>query len=191
MDVGFDWVSMCQLGGIYTMGILAMSAQLHGLEHTMGVRRSQPFPCSFWFNRIIAEIPIVFGTYDTPGAIPPSAREVEVSEYMQGNPFQDKGQELPRLMSFLGAWVAFAKDPCMGLSEYGWPQFSFDGKCAVLLFSSPADHQIAPTLVNLALNNTVEAIFTSASPWDTSCEAPTRSELWVFGIHSYIVVQWS
>ncbi|KAL2702622.1 hypothetical protein AAEP93_006920 [Penicillium crustosum] len=90
-----------------------------------------------------SEIPIVFGTYDKSRAIPPSAREVEVSEYMQG------------------AWVAFAKDPCMGLSEYGWPPFSFD----------------EPTLINLALNNTVEAIFTSASPWDTSCEAPTRSEL--------------
>lgn len=96
---------------------------------------------------------------------------------MQGKPSQDKGQALSRLSNFLGAWVAFAKDPCMGLSEYGWPQFSFDGKCAVLLFISPADHQIAPTLVNLALNNTVEAIFTSVSPWDTSCEAPTRSEL--------------
>ncbi|KAJ5588061.1 hypothetical protein N7537_010739 [Penicillium hordei] len=86
-----------------------------------------------------SEVPLVFGTYDKSRAIPPSAREVEVSEYMQG------------------AWVAFAKDPCMGLSEYGWPQFSFD----------------EPTLINIALNNTVEAIFTSASPWDTSCEAPT------------------
>ncbi|KAJ5956537.1 hypothetical protein N7501_010816 [Penicillium viridicatum] len=92
---------------------------------------------------MIAEIPIVFGTYDKSRAIPPSAREVEVSEYMQGS------------------WVAFAKDPRMGLSEYGWPQFSFD----------------EPTLINLALNNTVEAIFTSASPWDTSCEASTRPEL--------------
>ncbi|OQD61183.1 hypothetical protein PENPOL_c018G00218 [Penicillium polonicum] len=80
---------------------------------------------------------------ETVRAIPPSAREVEVSEYMQG------------------AWVAFAKDPRMGLSQYGWPQFSFD----------------EPTLINLALNNTVEAIFTSASPWDTSCEASTRPEL--------------
>ncbi|KAJ5940611.1 hypothetical protein N7516_000779 [Penicillium verrucosum] len=90
-----------------------------------------------------SEIPIVFGTYDKFRAIPPSTREVEVSEYMQG------------------AWVAFAKDPSMGLSEYGWPQFNFD----------------EPTLVHLALNNTVEAKFTSASPWDTSCEAPIRSEL--------------
>ncbi|KAK4861826.1 hypothetical protein LT330_003861 [Penicillium expansum] len=56
-----------------------------------------------------AEIPIVFGTYDKSKAIPSSAREVEVSEYMQG------------------AWVAFAKDPRMGLRKYGWPQFSFDG----------------------------------------------------------------
>lgn len=47
------------------------------------------------------------------------------------------------------------------------------GYCSISL----TDHQIEPTLINLALNNTVEAIFTSASPWDTSCEAPTRSEL--------------
>lgn len=33
---------------------------------------------------MIAEIPIVFGTYDKFRAIPPSTREVEVSEYMQG-----------------------------------------------------------------------------------------------------------
>jgi hypothetical protein len=35
---------------------------------------------------------------------------------------------------FLGAWVAFAKDP-MGLSEYGWPEFSFDGTSFLSCFS--------------------------------------------------------
>ncbi|CAP92638.1 Pc13g15690 [Penicillium rubens Wisconsin 54-1255] len=62
-----------------------------------------------------SEIPMVFGTYNI-SAIPSSAREVEVSQYMQG------------------AWVAFAKDP-RGLSEYGWPEFSFDGISLSLSFS--------------------------------------------------------
>ena len=40
-----------------------------------------------------------------------------------------------------------------------------------------ADHKIEPRMVSLALNNTVQAIFTSSSSWDTFCEVPTRSEL--------------
>ncbi|KAJ6144042.1 hypothetical protein N7471_003495 [Penicillium samsonianum] len=89
------------------------------------------------------ETPLAFGNYDISMTIPPSAREVEVSQYIQG------------------AWVAFAKDPRTGLSNYGWPQFSFD----------------EPTMINLALNNTVQAIFTSSSSWDRSCGVPARSEL--------------
>ncbi|KAJ6072181.1 hypothetical protein N7499_010195 [Penicillium canescens] len=55
---------------------------------------------------------------------------------------------------FLGAWVAFAKNPQNGLSKYGWPQFSFD--CQTLQFCEP-------TLINLALDNTTQVVFTSAN----------------------------
>ncbi|KAJ6181332.1 hypothetical protein N7519_011793 [Penicillium mononematosum] len=78
-----------------------------------------------------SEIPMVFGNYNI-SAIPSSAREVEVSQYMQGIAWID---------DFLGAWVAFAKDP-RGLSEYGWPEFSFDGTSLFLFwFFSEADHR--------------------------------------------------
>ncbi|KAJ5749347.1 uncharacterized protein N7511_011043 [Penicillium nucicola] len=69
-----------------------------------------------------AEIPIVFGTYHLSYPRAPSAEEAEASRYLQG------------------AWVAFTKDPLHGLSQYGWPQFHFDGRslhCTVLV---PADH---------------------------------------------------
>lgn len=81
---------------------------------------------------MIGETPLAFGNYDISMTIPPSAREVEVSQYMQGNPFQDECQTLSRLTNSLGAWVAFAKDPRTGLSNYGWPQFSFDGRSPLL-----------------------------------------------------------
>lgn len=68
------------------MGISPILAQFHGLEHITGVRMDRPFPCSLNFNILSAEIPMVFGTYNI-SAIPSSAREVEVSQYMQGNPF--------------------------------------------------------------------------------------------------------
>ncbi|KAJ5950156.1 uncharacterized protein N7479_008569 [Penicillium vulpinum] len=91
-----------------------------------------------------AEIPIVFGTYNRSMTIPSSAREIEVSQYMQG------------------AWVTFARNHWTGLSRYVWSRFSFD----------------EPTLINLALNNSVQAIFTSANSWDSYCESHiTRSEL--------------
>jgi hypothetical protein len=58
---------------------------IHGLEHIMEVRINQSFSCSFDFNILTAEIPMVFGNFNI--SIPSSAREVEVSQYMQGNPF--------------------------------------------------------------------------------------------------------
>ncbi|KAJ5793437.1 hypothetical protein N7457_000036 [Penicillium paradoxum] len=64
-----------------------------------------------------SEIPLVFGNYNLSSTgIPPSTRVVEASKYIQG------------------AWVAFAKNPCTGLSKYGWPKFSFHRQSALLIF---------------------------------------------------------
>ncbi|KAJ6000555.1 hypothetical protein N7481_000964 [Penicillium waksmanii] len=59
-----------------------------------------------------SEIPFIFGTYNvsTPYSQPASKAEIETSRYMQE------------------AWVAFAKDPRHGLSNYGWPQFNFQSQ---------------------------------------------------------------
>ncbi|KAL4903072.1 hypothetical protein BDW74DRAFT_169285 [Aspergillus multicolor] len=56
-----------------------------------------------------------------------------------------------------GAWVAFAKDPHHGLTQYGWPLFSFNGS----------------TLVNLAVGNKPGAVLSSAEEWDRHCNGAT------------------
>ncbi|KAH9485674.1 Cholinesterase [Psilocybe cubensis] len=54
-----------------------------------------------------AEVPIVFGTYDTAiSAVKSTTTEVNLSKYMQK------------------AWVAFARDPANGLTNYGWPTYN-------------------------------------------------------------------
>uniref|UniRef100_A0A8H7Y5M7 Carboxylic ester hydrolase n=1 Tax=Psilocybe cubensis TaxID=181762 RepID=A0A8H7Y5M7_PSICU len=56
---------------------------------------------------IKAEVPIVFGTYDTAiSAVKSTTTEVNLSKYMQK------------------AWVAFARDPANGLTNYGWPTYN-------------------------------------------------------------------
>jgi carboxylesterase type B len=53
-----------------------------------------------------SEIPIVFGTYSQITDIPQTSDEIALSRYTQS------------------AWVAFARDPQKGLSEFGWPTYN-------------------------------------------------------------------
>jgi len=53
-----------------------------------------------------SELPIVFGTYNQSTEIPKTPEEVAFSKYMQR------------------AWVAFARDPQKGLSNFGWPAYN-------------------------------------------------------------------
>ncbi|PIG83107.1 carboxylesterase family protein, partial [Aspergillus arachidicola] len=83
-----------------------------------------------------SDVPIVFGTYNKTTIQPSSSpAEVAASKYIQG------------------AWVAFAKDPWNGLSNYGWPQFTSQSR----------------SLVNLALDNRATATIGSAEKWDSHC----------------------
>lgn len=52
-----------------------------------------------------SELPIVFGTYNQNTEIPATQEEIALSRYMQT------------------AWVAFARDPQTGLSNFGWPKY--------------------------------------------------------------------
>ncbi|KAF5354809.1 hypothetical protein D9756_005707 [Leucocoprinus leucothites] len=52
-----------------------------------------------------SELSIVFGTYNQSKEIPKTQDEVALSRYMQS------------------AWVAFARDPQHGLSNFGWPKY--------------------------------------------------------------------
>ncbi|RDW79102.1 uncharacterized protein DSM5745_05954 [Aspergillus mulundensis] len=100
-----------------------------------------------------AELPILFGTYNqTTLPPPPSKNEMDASKYFQG------------------AWVAFAKDPHTGLTEYGWPRFSFNER----------------TLVNLAVGNKPGAVLSSAGKWDGHCDGETHY-VDVFGCAGAIV----
>ncbi|KAF9463605.1 carboxylesterase [Collybia nuda] len=53
-----------------------------------------------------SEIPIVFGTYEEGFSGSPTKDEITFSRYVQQ------------------AWVAFARDPTHGLSNYGWPMYN-------------------------------------------------------------------
>ncbi|KAF9561150.1 carboxylesterase [Agrocybe pediades] len=53
-----------------------------------------------------SEIPLVFGTFSTIKFAPPSQDEIGLSRYMQS------------------AWVAFARDPVHGLTNFGWPVYN-------------------------------------------------------------------
>ena len=72
-------------------------------------------------------MPIVFGTYKmSPLNIPSTPQEVKASQYIQGRESQF-GLWRPSL-TWLGAWVAFAKDPRNGLRKYGWPDYKPHGE---------------------------------------------------------------
>lgn len=53
-----------------------------------------------------SELPIVFGTYNQSTEIAKTPEEIALSRYMQS------------------AWVAFARDPQKGLSNFGWPMYN-------------------------------------------------------------------
>jgi carboxylesterase type B len=82
-----------------------------------------------------SELPMVFGTSPLLG--PDTDVEIETSRYMQD------------------AWVAFAKDPVNGLSEYGWPTYN------------PEEE----TLVELGLDGNTQAVFVDGNQYDEACEA--------------------
>jgi carboxylesterase type B len=52
-----------------------------------------------------SELPIVFGTYNQTTTVAKTPKEMALSRYMQS------------------AWVAFARDPQKGLSNFGWPTY--------------------------------------------------------------------
>lgn len=103
--------------------IVSTQSYLSG-DTSIKVRKSSPFTATF-LTRLPpavfadlstrpelrsyhqAEIPIVFGTYDTViPSMKSTADEVNLSKYMQK------------------AWVAFARDPANGLTNYGWPIYN-------------------------------------------------------------------
>lgn len=80
-----------------------------------------------------SELPMVFGTSDLLG--PNTDLEAATSKYMQG------------------AWVAFAKDPINGLSDYGWPIYDPEGS----------------TLVQLGFEGSAEAVIAASGKYDEAC----------------------
>ncbi|KAJ5815819.1 Carboxylesterase type B [Penicillium robsamsonii] len=87
------------------MAILAISAQLHDLEHTTGLR-------------YLLFLEIMIYPRQSPRKLKPA----------------DTCKVIPSQMT--GAWVAFANNPRTGLITYGWPRFSFDGRCPLSIFNS-------------------------------------------------------
>lgn len=65
----------------------------------------------------------------------------------------DTEQEKQTSRYMQDAWVAFAKDPVNGLSRYGWPTYVAD----------------EDTLIELALEGAVEAVFAKGDTYDETC----------------------
>jgi carboxylesterase type B len=84
-----------------------------------------------------SEIPIVFGTYNSSSfSVPPTSVEIALSKYVQR------------------AWVAFARDPAQGLTNYGWPTYSPGTESLVQLGNS---------------GNQSGVVFASGATFDTGC----------------------
>ncbi|EKM81264.1 hypothetical protein AGABI1DRAFT_112934 [Agaricus bisporus var. burnettii JB137-S8] len=62
-----------------------------------------------------SELPIVFGTYNQTTEIAKTPEEIALSSYIQS------------------AWVAFARDPENGLSDFGWPTYDPTGDSLIEL----------------------------------------------------------
>lgn len=82
-----------------------------------------------------SDVEMVFGTGRDVSLVDNSAREAELSAHM------------------MEAWAAFARDPAMGLSDYGWPAYSPGGR----------------TLVQLGLNDSAAVGFGEPRLYDSSC----------------------
>ncbi|EJU02391.1 alpha/beta-hydrolase [Dacryopinax primogenitus] len=93
------------------------------------------------------EIALVFGTYNySTFPYPPTANEIELSSWIQG------------------AWVAFARDPVHGLTNYGWPEYGSSVLWPVAALGNPgnpggATYEAAVTFdLTCDVLDTVEAI---------------------------------
>ncbi|CCG84624.1 protein of unknown function [Taphrina deformans PYCC 5710] len=82
-----------------------------------------------------SEIGLVFGTYNLSTSAPSTTQEVLFSRQMQGG------------------WVAFARDPQRGLTNYGWPVYQANGT----------------TLIQLAKNNQSTTTFNSSQAYNSGC----------------------
>ena len=83
-----------------------------------------------------SEIPLVFGTSSASPFGPPTADQNLLSQYMQG------------------AWVAFARDPQNGLTNFGWPRYNPNTNSLAILGSS---------------SNQTGVTFSSGSAYDSGC----------------------
>lgn len=91
-----------------------------------------------------SEIPIVFGTYNSSTFDePPTDVEIVLSQYVQS------------------AWVAFARDPVNGLTNFGWPLYNPDTASIARLGST---------------DNATGVVFGSSANIDVGCDA-TEDEL--------------
>lgn len=82
-----------------------------------------------------SEIALVFGTYNLSTAAAPTTEEIAFSRQMQRG------------------WVAFAKDPQHGLTNYGWPRYQANGT----------------TLIQLAKNNMSMTTFNNSQAYNSGC----------------------